>query len=52
MRLRASDNAQIVVCAVIENGGHGGETAAPAALKVFEEFFHKKVALTGAIHSD
>jgi penicillin-binding protein 2 len=47
-----SDNARLVVCAVIENGGHGGETAAPAALQVFEEFFHKKVATIGAIHSD
>jgi penicillin-binding protein 2 len=47
-----SDNARLVVCAVIENGGHGGETAAPAALKVFEEYFHKKVAEIGAIHSD
>jgi Cell division protein FtsI/penicillin-binding protein 2 len=47
-----ADNAQIVVCAVIENGGHGGETAAPAALKVFEEFFHKSGTLRGAIHSD
>ena len=27
---------------VIENGGHGGDAAAPAALKVFEEFFHKQ----------
>ena len=26
----------IVVCAVIENGGHGGTAAAPAALQVFE----------------
>ena len=47
-----ADNARIVVCAVIENGGHGGETAAPAALKVFEEFFHRKVPVFGAIHSD
>ena len=47
-----ADNAKIVVCAVIENGGHGGETAAPAALKVFEEFFHKSATLSGAIHSD
>ena len=29
----------IVVCAVIENGGHGGSAAAPAALKVFEQYF-------------
>ncbi len=32
-------NPKLVVCAVIENGGHGGEAAAPAALKVFERFF-------------
>jgi penicillin-binding protein 2 len=31
---------EIVVCALIENGGHGGTAAAPAALKVFEEYFH------------
>ena len=32
-------NPEIAVCAVIENGGHGSTAAAPAALKVFEEFF-------------
>lgn len=32
---------KIVVCAVIENGGHGGTAAAPAALKVFESYFKK-----------
>jgi penicillin-binding protein 2 len=31
---------EIVVCAVIENGGHGGTAAAPAALEVFQAFFH------------
>ena len=30
---------KLVVCALIENGGHGGVTAAPAALKVFEKYF-------------
>ena len=30
---------EIVVCALIENGGHGGTAAAPAALKVFEAYF-------------
>ncbi|HEY3068744.1 MAG TPA: penicillin-binding protein 2 [Gaiellaceae bacterium] len=30
---------KLVVCALIENGGHGGVAAAPAALKVFEKFF-------------
>jgi penicillin-binding protein 2 len=31
--------AKLVVCAVIEHGGHGGTAAAPAALKVFEKYF-------------
>jgi penicillin-binding protein 2 len=34
-----SDAARIVVCAMIENGGHGSAAAAPAALKVFERYF-------------
>jgi penicillin-binding protein 2 len=34
-----SENARIVVCALIENGGHGSTAAAPAALEVFEKFF-------------
>ena len=43
VRLRARPTRrEIVVCAVIENGGHGGTAAAPAALKVFEKFFHVK----------
>ena len=47
-----SDAAQLVVCALIENGGHGGDAAAPAALKVFEEYFHKQSSQQGPIHSD
>jgi penicillin-binding protein 2 len=35
------DAPTIAVCAVIENGGHGGDSAAPAALKVFEAYFKK-----------
>jgi penicillin-binding protein 2 len=34
-----SESARLVVCALIENGGHGSSAAAPAALKVFERFF-------------
>jgi penicillin-binding protein 2 len=30
---------KLVVCAMIENGGHGGVVAAPAALQVFQKFF-------------
>ena len=44
---------KIAVCAMIENGGHGGTAAAPAALKVFEQFFHTKPSTgIGPIHSD
>src|SRR6187431_2172096 len=34
-----SDNAKLVVCALIENGGHGSTAAAPAALHMFESYF-------------
>ncbi len=44
-----TDQPTIVVCAVIENGGHGGVAAAPAALKVFEAYFHKHGTLTSHI---
>jgi penicillin-binding protein 2 len=44
-----TDNPTITVCAVIENGGHGGTAAAPAALKVFEAFFHKQGLTTSHI---
>jgi penicillin-binding protein 2 len=47
-----SDSPDLVVCALIENGGHGGDAAAPAALKVFETFFGKQATQTGPIHSD
>jgi penicillin-binding protein 2 len=41
-----TDSPSIVVCAVIENGGHGGTAAAPAALKVFEQYFGKTATTT------
>ena len=47
-----SDSPDLVVCALIENGGHGGDAAAPAALKVFEQFFGKQATQKGPIHSD
>ncbi|MGZ4353621.1 MAG: penicillin-binding protein 2 [Gaiellaceae bacterium] len=40
------DHPELVVCAVIENGGHGGIAAAPAALKVFEQYFNRTGQLT------
>ncbi len=33
------ESPELVVCALIENGGHGGTAAAPAALEVFAEYF-------------
>jgi penicillin-binding protein 2 len=47
-----TNDAKLVVCAVIENGGHGGDAAAPAAAQVFASYFHVKVKLAGPIHSD
>jgi penicillin-binding protein 2 len=47
------EDAELVVCAVIENGGHGGEAAAPAALRVFERYFGvESGGQRGAIYSD
>jgi penicillin-binding protein 2 len=43
---------KLVVCAVIENGGHGGTAAAPAAEKVFAKFFDVSAKQQGPIHSD
>jgi penicillin-binding protein 2 len=44
--------AKLVVCVVIENGGHGGTAAAPAAERVFSKFFHVNARQVGPIHSD
>ena len=47
-----ADDASLVVCALIENGGHGGTAAAPAALHVFEQYFHKMATQNGPVYSD
>jgi penicillin-binding protein 2 len=47
-----AENAELVVCAVIENGGFGAEAAAPAALRVFEKFFHEKATFVREVPSD
>ena len=36
---------ELVVCVVIENGGHGSTAAAPAALKVFEQYFGREAPI-------
>jgi penicillin-binding protein 2 len=46
------DSPELVVCAVIENGGYGGEAAAPAAARVFAKFFNVPFGQLGYIHSD
>jgi len=47
-----SNDAKIVVCAVIENGGEGGSAAAPAAERVFAKFFNEPVPPTYSHPSD
>ena len=44
---RGGTRSPIVVCAVIENGGHGGSVAAPTALKVFEHWFREQAGVQG-----
>jgi penicillin-binding protein 2 len=43
---------ELVVCVVIENGGHGGTAAAPAALKVFESYFGKQAGAQTFVPTD
>jgi penicillin-binding protein 2 len=47
-----ADPPPFVVCALFRYGGHGGTAAAPAALKVFEQYFHKKAGSLGPVKSD
>jgi penicillin-binding protein 2 len=47
-----ADQPTIVVCAVIENGGHGGDVAAPAALQVFSQYFNRNAGQIGPVNSD
>jgi penicillin-binding protein 2 len=44
-----ADDPRLVVCVVIENGGHGGSAAAPAARRVFEEYFGVEEAQIGPV---
>ena len=46
-----ADAAEIVVCAVIENGGHGGTSAAPTALEVFARYFGEEVGEVPVVSS-
>jgi len=46
--VNSSEPPDIVVCALIENGGFGADAAAPAALQVFQQFFQTNRGATGA----
>jgi penicillin-binding protein 2 len=46
-----SESPDLVVCALIENGGHGGTSAAPAAREVFEKFFGVEAGQTTIVSS-
>ena len=46
-----NDAPEIVVCALIENGGHGGTSAAPAAREVLANYFHVKANEVGLVCS-
>jgi len=46
------DAPQVVVCAMVENGGEGAVAAAPAALKFFQAYFHKQNTTVTAHASD
>jgi len=44
-----ADDAELVVCALVENGGHGGTSAAPAALEVFAKYFNTDIGEVNVI---
>ncbi|MBA2460441.1 MAG: penicillin-binding protein 2 [Actinobacteria bacterium] len=46
------DRSAIALCALIENGGFGGEAAAPAALKVLEAHYGVKATVISEVASD
>ncbi|MBC7644670.1 MAG: penicillin-binding protein 2 [Thermoleophilia bacterium] len=35
-----ANNPTIAACAIVENGGHGGTSAAPVVLRMFQNYFH------------
>jgi cell division protein FtsI/penicillin-binding protein 2 len=47
-----ADNPKLVVVALIEQGGHGGVAAAPAALRVFQSYFHPGAKLPTVVGHD
>ena len=43
------DNPEIAIAVITENGGHGGETAAPVARKVMDAYFDKRSDTSGKV---
>jgi penicillin-binding protein 2 len=43
---------ELTVCVIIENGGFGAEAAAPAALKIFQAYFHQQGGNPSSVHAD
>lgn len=43
------DNPEIAIAVITENGGHGGETAAPVARKVMDAYFEKRTAVSDKV---
>ena len=46
------ENPEIVVCAILENAGHGSDVAAPTVGKVIETFMRKKLDLRLEVAGD
>ena len=44
--LAAAFSHMVVVVALINDGGHGGVSAAPAARQVYQGFFHQRITNT------
>ncbi|MDZ4722552.1 MAG: penicillin-binding protein 2 [candidate division Zixibacteria bacterium] len=40
---------EIVVCAIVENAGHGSEIAAPAAAKIIQKYMYKKLGIVDTL---
>ena len=49
---RGATRPPLVVCVLIENGGLGGENAAPVALEMFEEWFREEAGAQAEVFSD
>ena len=45
----SGETPELVVCALIENGGFGADAAAPAALQVFKEYFKNRLNPTPTV---